>query len=1295
MRPPPPTQGLLGAFLLALPLDSPAPAAAPPDSAREEAAAIIDRADFKGGLIVHVARNQQDANLTAAIADGPARIVHVLCEDAALVGHMRERFDALGLAGRVTAGHLRSSQLPLVDDAVSLFVSGDPCPASQEEILRALSPRGVACIWRDGKWATTVKPWPDDIDEWTHYLHGPGGNPVSRDRRIGPPAHLQWVGGPEYLRHHDHMSGLSAMVSARGRLYYIMDLGPRWSVQMPSEWTLIARDAFNGVILWQRPIDKWHPHLWPLKRGPSQVLRRLIAEGDRIYVTLGVGSPVSVIDGATGSDIATLQETAGTEEMILSDGILFAVANPDLDAYRDMPTESVEAIRSAGRDWNWDEKPRRIVAIDAATGRQLWHHESPVAPGALAAANGRLCFHDGDRLTCLGARDGKRLWASEPLPRWKPMHVLFAPSLVLHEDVVLFAGGEAMDPIRGGKDTMTALDAASGKKLWSAPHPESGYASAEDLMVIDDLVWCGATTSTRSTGILTGREPRTGEVRAEFPPDDWQPHMSHHRCYRAKATCNYILMSRTGIEFIDLNAKHWVPHHWVRGSCNYGILPANGFVYAPPHSCACYLLAKLNGINALATASPSRALPKTIPEEGRLEKGPAGQVIGHLPSAIENGEDWPTLRGNPARSGFTPSEIPQDLKLGWRTTIGGRLSSPVIAEGKVFVASVDRGALHAIDAGSGATDWRFIAGGRVDSPPTIWRGRALFGCADGHVYCLRAKDGSLLWRFRAAPIDRRHVANEHLESIWPVSGSVLVREQGTASGKPEVWCVAGRSMWLDGGMRLLRLDPESGAAISETVLDDRIPGSNDNLQKDVKWPNLPVALPDVLSFDGRLVYMRSQPFHPDGTRTGVITPRDHTEQQGDTAHIFSPTGFLDDSWWHRTYWMYGQSYVSGAGGWSLAAEQAPAGRILCVDGTSIFGFGRAPLQFRGTPNAYHLFSCPKQPKRVTAGRKPQKKHTPATLGDITPTRIEYDWSHTIPFLARAMVLAADTLFVAGPPVPSDESEPYLRYGEAEIQRALRDAMDAFEGRKGSLLMALSKRDGSRRSAFRLPSAPVFDGLAAAYGALFLTMLDGTVVRLGPKGAPLDAAPDLKIEALKAPEKPTGFSPTASHPDFNHIADAQITPCELGYHITAAKGKTAFAIRELPAPLTKITTFTVRIRPRPGQPAGSPGNGFLVFGDSPSDRDLVKCGFRISGQSLYILQGAGAGKGPTVKVPVTANEVTEMCVIADLDAQKIIAAIGDHAVEAPLQRPLKAITWLGYSVATVDAEFGPIDIKRAQ
>ena len=90
-----------------------------------------------------------------------------------------------------------------------------------------------------------------------------------------------------------------------------MDEGSRISILMPSKWKLIARDAFNGTVLWKKPIAKWSEHMWPLKSGPTQLTRRLVADGDRIFVTLGIGEPISVVDGATGEVVAQFRRDEG------------------------------------------------------------------------------------------------------------------------------------------------------------------------------------------------------------------------------------------------------------------------------------------------------------------------------------------------------------------------------------------------------------------------------------------------------------------------------------------------------------------------------------------------------------------------------------------------------------------------------------------------------------------------------------------------------------------------------------------------------------------------------------------------------------------------------------------------------------------------------------------------------------------------------------------------------------------------------------------------------------------------
>ena len=94
-------------------------------------------------------------------------------------------------------------------------------------------------------------------------------------------------------------------------------------------------------------------------------------------------------------------------------------------------------------------------------------------------------------------------------------------------------------------------------------------------------------------------------MKVQFKPDV-DTHWFHHRCYRAKATEKYLLTSRTGIEFVDYRKESWDINHWVRGACLYGVMPANGMIYAPQHPCACYLESKLSGLCALAPERKSK-----------------------------------------------------------------------------------------------------------------------------------------------------------------------------------------------------------------------------------------------------------------------------------------------------------------------------------------------------------------------------------------------------------------------------------------------------------------------------------------------------------------------------------------------------------------------------------------------------------------------------------------------------------------------------------------------------------------
>ncbi len=370
-----------------------------------------------------------------------------------------------------------------------------------------------------------------------------------------------------------------------------------------------------------------------------------------------------------------------------------------------------------------------------------------------------------------------------------------------------------------------------------------------------------------------------------------------------------------------------------------------------------------------------------------------------------------------------------------------------------------------LNAADGREQWRHTPAGRLDTPPTISDGRVVFGCTGGYVTCLRATDGAMVWRFRVAPRERLVGAFGAVESAWPVHGSVLV-VAGT------VYCTAGRSSFLDGGIHAyaLKLDIGELVAREEIRSDQDMPvnwGRGQSIDTGV--------LSDLLVAHEGGVYMRQRPLFGKGGKAPVA------------RHLHATGGMLDDSWFHRTRWFLGGApfaeylVYNDRGVCGVRARKKPGG----------YGGHFAP----GT-RGFELFAADHVPPVSRKGGaappatpKPKAKSTSRKTGrpggNSGPkfARVPTDrWCVNIPVRATAMVLAGGKLVVAGTPdvlVPGD-------------------AWAAYEGRKGGKLLVVSTSDGKVEAELTLASPPVLDGLAVAGGKLFLSTADGKVTCLGAK-----------------------------------------------------------------------------------------------------------------------------------------------------------------------------------------------------
>ena len=431
---------LLGG-LLAILLAGTAPAADEPTGSVPGAAkAILDGSGVQGGLVVHVGCGTGE--LTAELRANHRYLVHGLDRDAAKVQAARQRIRSLSQYGLVSVDCLAGKRLPYADNLVNLLVSEDLGDVPVEEVTRVLAPLGVACIKQEDAWTKTVKPWPKDIDEWTHLFHGPDGNPVAADEVVGPPRRVQWVGGPLFARHHNVVPTVTAMVSGGGRLFSVVDEAPAASFEFPTRWSLVAQDAFNGVVLWQRPIAQWQDWFTFAKEVPPELGRRLVVDGNTAYVTLELGAPVTALDAATGETVRTYAETKNAEEIVCSKGILFVVVGTGAPASAPERRRGVGSVPGA---YNRRIPPtaKALIALKATSGEVLWRRTDQVMfPASLAVAGERALLAAPDGLVCLGARNGREVWRS-PRTLETDRGTWTVPRVVIHGDVVLCAD---MDP---------------------------------------------------------------------------------------------------------------------------------------------------------------------------------------------------------------------------------------------------------------------------------------------------------------------------------------------------------------------------------------------------------------------------------------------------------------------------------------------------------------------------------------------------------------------------------------------------------------------------------------------------------------------------------------------------------------------------------------------------------------------------------------------------------------------------------------------------------------------------------
>ena len=194
-----------------------------------------------GGLIVQL--GGEDVQDAITLSRTGRYLVHVLDQDVDIVQAARTRIRDAGRYGLAWAEHARDAdRLPYAENVVNVIsVNGYSVPVA--EMRRVLVPggtvvvsvpdimtrsqfeeEGLELISSSESHLLVRKPWPAEMDVWSHPRHAADGNAVSLDSLVGPPERVRWIAAAT--------SEVEGMVTAGGRNFY---------------GGILARDSFNGL----------------------------------------------------------------------------------------------------------------------------------------------------------------------------------------------------------------------------------------------------------------------------------------------------------------------------------------------------------------------------------------------------------------------------------------------------------------------------------------------------------------------------------------------------------------------------------------------------------------------------------------------------------------------------------------------------------------------------------------------------------------------------------------------------------------------------------------------------------------------------------------------------------------------------------------------------------------------------------------------------------------------------------------------------------------------------------------
>ncbi|MFK5921849.1 MAG: PQQ-binding-like beta-propeller repeat protein [Verrucomicrobiota bacterium] len=729
-------------------------------SAQSPVDQALKKIDSQHGIVCVLGLDKKhDASFPLALAQASELQIYFQSADARQVRAVREKAEAAGLLGkRLFADQGPLDSIHLANNiADAILVSDGTSGITDDELLRALRPLASAFIAD----RTLTKPVPAGSEDWSHPYHSPDNNPNSNDQLAKGKLRTQFISAPKFSPMPQQT------VIGGGRIYKAMGHIAHKKNQNVMLNTLLCMNAYNGTILWKRPLPK----------GFMIHRNTMIATPDALY--LGDHESCKIIDGKTGevrSQITIPKDLTDGQTwkwMGMKNNTLYAlVGNPEVQV------DTQKATRRGLGHWPWamwkgheysDPRTsfgfgRTLVAIDTQSGKIKWNYRDQdfLDARAVCMNEKQIYIYSPEKfLMAIDLNTGKAVWKNSDKdlieaigPNAKAQHYITGYStsnyIKCNKNYIFFAGPQ--------REKMTVASTKDGKLAWT--HPTGNL----QLVLRKDAIYAAGSQKGPSGSKL---DYSTGKILKALA--------SRRACTRATGGVDSIFYRASG-GTIRLFTDTDTPTHIdpMRPACQDGVLISNGHLYWGPWMCGCQL-----SLYGNITLGPDTLSTSSIPDPAIVYKN--ALTLHSDPAKIEplnaDAKDWPAYRGDNQRANTTQVKIANKMKLLWQSKISnGELpTAPVTAGGLIFTA--DRSGLVRATDNKGKPVWKNYTAGPVYYPPAISNDRLFVGSADGRVYAFEAKSGRLLWTFRVGQADQFIPVFGKLVSSWPVAGGVVIDEK--------------------------------------------------------------------------------------------------------------------------------------------------------------------------------------------------------------------------------------------------------------------------------------------------------------------------------------------------------------------------------------------------------------------------------------------------------------------------------------------------------------------------------------